>query len=80
MTFYTATGLQIVILVMECASPFSTTLFKKDQDKRKLDIESCFIRTEMIQLFKLHYEHLINSEVAQQIFEAETFYIQTYGI
>ena len=80
MTFHTSTGFEIVIFVMECAPPFTTTQFKKDQDKRKLDIESCFVRTEIIQQFKLHYEDLINSEVAQQMLEVETFYIQTYGI
>lgn len=80
MTFYTTSGIPVVLLVMECGPPLETTQAKKDQDKRKVLIEALFSRTQLIRDLKFSYENIINEQVAEEIFQLETFWVQAYGI
>lgn len=79
MTFVTRSGMSIVLLVLECSSPYHTTADKKDQDKRKLLVESLFARIGLFDQFQIHYGDRINTEIAREISEVETIWVQAYG-
>ena len=79
-TFYTTSRIQVILLVIECGSPFSICQTKKDQDKWKLLIEMLFCQTQLIGNLKTVYKDIIDEQTAKEIFQLETFWVQVYSI